>query len=91
MKIETYAALYKVDSFHSNKTNKDYHTLSLIIEGQAGTFFVSDKTYNEVIKSPIYNVLQKSAIPQVCTAVLDIRLSDKGAQVNVDSIKADGK
>lgn len=87
MKIETNAALYKVDNFHSNKTNKDYFTISLIIEGQAGTFFVGDRTFQDIVNSPLYANLQKSGIPQPCTAYLDVRLSDKGASVNVTSVK----
>lgn len=86
MKVETIAAIYKADSFHSNKTGKDYRTIGLILEGQAGTFFVSEQTYTKVINSPMYRSLCDSALPQKCIATLDIRIGEKGAQVNIDAV-----
>lgn len=87
MIIEYLSAIYNASNFHSNKTNKDYHKVGLILDGTAGEFFVGDKVWTELVKSPIFNVLNATLIPQPCIAQLEIRFTDKGPRVDVVGIK----
>ena len=63
MQIKTTAIAFNADSFHSNKTNQDYHRMGLLLEGAATNFFVSDKVWAEVVKQPWFNAVCASHEP----------------------------
>lgn len=91
MLIETTAMLYAADTFHSNKTNKDYHRCGLLIEGAATTMFLDDRPYAELVKLPFFNAVCASHVPAEVVAKLEIRFTDKGAQTYLREIKAPAK
>ena len=54
MQLHTNATLFSADTFHSNKTNKDYHRVGLIVEGQACTMFVNDNDWPNFVAQPFF-------------------------------------
>lgn len=87
MLIETTATLYSADSFHSTKTNRDYHRCGLLIEGTATNLFLDDKPWAELVKKPYFNAVSVSHKTQEVCAKLEVRFTEKGAQVYLRDIK----
>lgn len=86
MLIETTATIYSAESFHSNKTNKDYHRVGLLIEGVATTLFLDNKPWAELVKKPYFNALSVSHKTQEVNAKLEVKFTEKGAQVYLREI-----
>lgn len=83
MHIEYQTAIYSASNFHSNKTNKDYHKIGLILDETAGEFFVGDKVWAEIVKSHFFNALNVTKVPQVCVVTLELKFTEKGPRVDV--------
>lgn len=86
MLIETIATIYSAESFHSSKTNKDYHRVGLLIEGVATTLFLDDKPWAELVKQSYFNALSVSHKTQEVKAKLEVKFTEKGAQVYLREI-----
>ena len=83
MQITTKATVFNADSFHSNKTNQDYHRMGLLLEGAATNFFVSDKVWAEVVKQPWFNSVCVSHEPTNVEVDLGNPSSMKRAQKSI--------
>lgn len=88
MKIKTTATIFSAESFHSNKTNQDYHRVGLLLEGSASNMFVGDKQWAEIVKQPWFNSVCASHEPTKVEVELELKFDDKGAKVYLDSIVA---
>lgn len=86
MQIKTNAVAFNADSFHSNKTNQDYHRIGLLLEGAATSFFVGDKLWAEVVKQPWFNAVSVSHTPANVEVQLDVKFDEKGAKVYLNGI-----
>lgn len=91
MQITTKATVFNADSFHSNKTNQDYHRMGLLLEGAATNFFVSDKVWAEVVKQPWFNSVCASHEPTSVEVDLEIKFDEKGAKVYLNGVKTPKK
>lgn len=87
MQIETLAIAYKAESFHSNAKNVDYHTLGLIVEGVATSFFVSDDIWDDVVKQPWFNGVCVNHEPTKVLALLEVKFTEKGSRVYLNGVK----
>lgn len=91
MLIETNASLYNVESFHSNKTNKDYHRCGLLIEGVPAQMFIDEKPYNELVKQPFFNAVAVEHNPTPVVVKLEIRFTEKGCTAYLRSVTSPNK
>lgn len=87
MLIETNALLFNAESFHSTKTNKDYHRCGLLIEGAPTNLFLDDKPYAELVKQPFFNAVSVEHTPVKVVAKLELKFTDKGAQTYLREVK----
>ena len=88
MQIKTKAIAFNADSFHSNKTNQDYHRVGLLIEGVATNFFVGDKAWGEFMKQPCFNAICASHEPTPVDMDLELKFDDKGCKTYLNAISA---
>lgn len=87
MQLQTNATLFSADTFHSNKTNKDYHRVGLIVEGQACTMFVNDADWPSFVAQPFFNAVCAAHKPIEVIAVLEFRFTDKGVNVTLRGVQ----
>lgn len=87
MKIQVPAVIYSFGSFHSNKTNKDYHTIGLIVEGQPKNFFLSQQVAQSFLVMPMVKKFMDSGkAPTPCIAMLNIIFRERDVVVNVEDL-----
>lgn len=88
MQFEHQAVVYSAYSIHSNKTDRDFFKIGLIVDGSASEFFVTEKVYTDFLQTPVYNIIASKGVPQMCAVQFDLRFTEKGPRVNVNAIKA---
>lgn len=86
MQIKTTAIVFTADTFHSNRTNQDYHSMGMLLEGAATKFFVGDKVWAEVVKQPWFNAVCASHEPTKVEVDLEIKFDEKGAKVYLNGV-----
>ena len=88
MQIKTTASLYGISQFHSPKTDRDYTTASLIIDGAAAAHFVGDKDKKTIMDSPaVARFYENKRMPTQVTAVFDLVFTDTGVRVNLKALE----
>lgn len=89
MKVTAQAIIYSFGSFHSQKTNKDYNTVGLIVEGVPKTFFLSQDVANSFLVMPVVKkFLDGGKQPVVCKAMFNVIFRERDVVVNVEDLAA---
>lgn len=83
MIINVSAFVYGAETFFSAKTQKNYHTISLLVDGASARFFVDDTIWAEVVKSKPFANFDKTNAPTPCVVAFDIRFTDKGVRADL--------
>lgn len=78
MILKTFATLYSAETFHSNKTNQDYNTVGLVIEGKAKAHFINKNDLEKIWGCPALEALRKTGEPQRVTATFNVYVTEKG-------------
>lgn len=87
MQIKVNAYLFGADTFYSAKSQKNYHTISLLVDKASCKFFVNEDKWGAIIKSKAFNNFDKSGAPTPANVVFDIYFNDKGLNASVVSIE----
>lgn len=91
MQIKTKALAYAADSFHSNKTNCEYHKVGLIIEGIATTMFVGDKAWIDFKNENCFNAICAAHEPTPVEIELELKFDEKGCKAYLNAIRGAAK
>lgn len=78
MRIETEAFLLGFQEIHSTKSNKDFVKINLIVEGEFCGFFTRKADGDRIRTAKPFTELNKTRQPTRCTAVLDVKFTQKG-------------
>lgn len=86
MRIETEAFLMGAQPIHSNKSNKDFIKINLILEGEFVGFFTRKSDGDRICTAKPFQELAKSKAPTRCVAVLDLKFTQRGTFVDLVGI-----
>lgn len=87
MKIETEAFLLGSNDIHSNKSNKDFVKINLIVEGEFVGFFTRKADGDRIRTAKPFVELNKIRQPVRCVATLEVKFGQKGVFVDLVEIK----
>lgn len=86
MQISVNCFIYGAETFFSAKTQKNYHTLSLLVDGSSCRFFVDDETWAGFVKSKPFGAFDKSGAPTPAVILFDIRFTEKGVRADLAGV-----
>lgn len=89
MQVKTEAFFMGYQPIHSNKTNKDYYKLSMVIDGGFASFIVPAKKGADIIAGAgsAVSAFEKTHQPVKVNALLNIDFTDRGNFIGIEEFK----